>query len=305
VPRTSGKVIVGYDGSEESRDGLALGCLLAGLTDRRLILAAVLPVKSGAFPDGHDAAPQEQPERLFGPALSEIEAVDVETTVLGGKPPAEALHDLAETEGADAIVLGSTHRGSLGRILPGSVGERLLHGSPCAVAVAPRGFGSQEHGEPRVIAVAFDGSSESWAALEAARGLAQAAQATLRVLSVHEPFRAATAATAPMGAPELGAVTQRERMHEQLQEAVHELPAELRAKGTLLKGEAARMLLAEAALGVDVLVMGSRGYGPIGRVLLGGVSAKVMRSAPCPVLVVPRGAAGGRAATHGAGSPPG
>jgi nucleotide-binding universal stress UspA family protein len=36
--------------------------------------------------------------------------------------------------------------------------------------------------------------------------------------------------------------------------------------------------------------MGSRGYGPITHTLLGGVSGKLMRSAPCPLLVVARGA---------------
>jgi nucleotide-binding universal stress UspA family protein len=46
--------------------------------------------------------------------------------------------------------------------------------------------------------------------------------------------------------------------------------------------------LATQASDLDLLVIGSRGYGPLRSVLLGGVSAKVMRSAPCPVFVVPR-----------------
>jgi nucleotide-binding universal stress UspA family protein len=139
-----------------------------------------------------------------------------------------------------------------------------------------------------VLAVAFDGSPESCAALELAGQLAGAAEATLRVVAVHEPFTATTAGIAPIGAADVGAVTQREAMEERLREAVAELPAGLRAKGLLLKGEAAEELLKETDLGVDLLVMGSRGHGPLGRVLLGGVSAKVARNAPCPVLVMPR-----------------
>ena len=99
-----------------------------------------------------------------------------------------------------------------------------------------------------------------------------------------------------MGVTGVGAVTQRDAMQERLDDAVAELPLRLRAKGVLLKGPAAEELLKEAELGVDLLIMGSRGHGPLGRVLLGGVSATVMRSAPCPVLVMPRSAGdpGGR-----------
>ena len=47
--------------------------------------------------------------------------------------------------------------------------------------------------------------------------------------------------------------------------------------------------LAHAAAEVDVMVVGSRGYGPVRHALLGSVSAKLMRSCPAPLLVVPRG----------------
>jgi nucleotide-binding universal stress UspA family protein len=297
------KIIVGYDGSPEARDALALGRLLAELTDGQLILAAVLPVKSEAIGvEGYEAT-LEDSDRLFATVLPELSDLNVQTRAAGDEPPADALHALAEAEGADAIVLGSTHRGPVGRIYPGSVAERLLHGAPCAVAVAPRGFASRTHSEPRVLAVAFDSSPESQAALEVATELAQAAQATLRVVAVHEPFTATTASIAPMGAADVGAATQREAMQDRLDEAVAGLPATLRAKGLLLKGRPAEELLSEAGLGVDLLLMGSRGRGPFGRVLLGGVSARVLLSAPCPVLVMPRaGAEDTRPATAAAGS---
>jgi nucleotide-binding universal stress UspA family protein len=48
--------------------------------------------------------------------------------------------------------------------------------------------------------------------------------------------------------------------------------------------------LANARVELDLLVVGSRGYGPARRVLLGGVSHAVVTQAPCPVIVVPRGA---------------
>ena len=51
--------------------------------------------------------------------------------------------------------------------------------------------------------------------------------------------------------------------------------------------------LARLSEEVDLLICGSRGRGPVGRVVLGSVAAGVLRKARCPVLVVPRGAPDG------------
>jgi nucleotide-binding universal stress UspA family protein len=54
------------------------------------------------------------------------------------------------------------------------------------------------------------------------------------------------------------------------------------------RGDPVAKLLADAEIGVDLLVLGSRGFGPVMRLLIGSVSSRVIREAPCPVLVVPR-----------------
>ncbi len=72
----------------------------------------------------------EAEERLSAPAREVARRDAVPLRVVGGVAAPRALHEVAEDEGADVIVLGSTHRGGLGRVLPGSVGERLLHGAP-------------------------------------------------------------------------------------------------------------------------------------------------------------------------------
>ena len=69
-------------------------------------------------------------------------------------------------------MVGSSHRGKLGRVLPGSVGESLLRGAPCAVAVAPRGYAGAEHPAIGLIGVAYDGSEEAKLALGEAERLA-------------------------------------------------------------------------------------------------------------------------------------
>jgi hypothetical protein len=86
---------------------------------------------------------------------------DVETTIVRASSPPHGLDQIAREHDAEMIVVGSTHRGRLGRITPGSVAERLLAGAPCAVGVAPAGFSAEPPHSFRVVGVAFDGSPES------------------------------------------------------------------------------------------------------------------------------------------------
>ena len=89
-------------------------------------------------------------------------------------------------EAASLVVVGSSHRGALGRVLPGSVGERLLHGSPCPVAVAPRGYEPPSLGEAGTVGAAFDERPESLAALAEAARWTRALGARLRAITVVE-----------------------------------------------------------------------------------------------------------------------
>ena len=66
------------------------------------------------------------------------------------------------------------------------------------------------------------------------------------------------------------------------------VPPELEPRTVLLEGAVVEPLAALGADDVDMLVCGSRGYGPARRVLLGGVSSRLIRRARLPVAVVPR-----------------
>jgi nucleotide-binding universal stress UspA family protein len=217
----------------------------------------------------------------------------LETRVVTSSSPAHGLHDLAEAEDADLIVLGSSHRGRLGRLLVGAVPERLLHGAPCAVAVAPRAFAERSRRDLAVVAVAFDGSPESKQALAFARSAATDLGADLEVLAVVEPEiifgYAGEAAVFDKG--EL-IEAQTKFLEREVQAAVEQSPPGLKATGDLLSGNAAEALAARAEHGIDLLVLGSRAYGPVRKVLLGSVSANLVRDAPCPLVIVPRSAGG-------------
>src|SRR5690349_23557801 len=74
---------------------------------------------------------------------SELLDIPVHIEAVKGRSPADALHRLSEELEADLVVVGSTNRSRVGRVLPGTTGERLLQESPCAVAIAPLGFATQ------------------------------------------------------------------------------------------------------------------------------------------------------------------
>ena len=112
--------------------------------------------------DAYERAVAEAEERLAAFPREILGEAAFELRTFGGAPAPLVLTEFAERERADVIVLGSTHREGLGRVLPGSVGERLLHGgAPCAVIVAPSGFADREQLEIETIGVGYDGRSES------------------------------------------------------------------------------------------------------------------------------------------------
>lgn len=185
-PTQSGSpIVVGYDGRPQGRDALALGSSLARALDAPLIVAAVYPsedVLSPLSPEQRRASA----ERLAKDGMGELApGLDTRPYPVAGRSPAHGLHDLAEAEDAAALVVGSSHRGALGRVLAGNVATQLLSGSPCPVAVAPRGLA----GGPaplRALGVAFDASPESWTALQRAAALALASGGSVRIIHALE-----------------------------------------------------------------------------------------------------------------------
>jgi len=202
----------------------------------------------------------------------------------------EDLAELARSEQADLIVLGSTHRGSVGRVVPGAMAYRILGDAPCAVAIAPPGFGTPP-GPPsdgmRVIGVGYDDSPAARQALDLAAALAVRNRAALRVYAV--ALKKADVPIGVLGGPQTNRSTEAERLREALHRAVAGLPPEARALPVFLRGLPAAELLAAAERGVDLMILGSESGGPIRRAFSGSVSSAVLERATCPVLISPDG----------------
>lgn len=277
------RLLLGYDGSDGGKDALELTRVLAEATGASVLVVTVLPY--GPLPIPFEVLEEEEAERaqpLFEEAKELLGGIEVETRTFGGGTPAGVINDLAEREKAETIVVGSPHRGPIGRTLIGSVADGLLHGAPCEVTVAPRGYASEDPGPFRTIAVAYDDTPEAKAALARAEAIARACRATIVVYTVAAPAAIVPGAAGytPAIQPQAGAIVTR---------TVKSIGEDLAATGRALSGVPAGAI-SEACeeAGADLLVAGSRGYGPVRRVLLGSVSTQLMHRAPCPVLVVPR-----------------
>ena len=221
---------------------------------------------------GYESNDRGEDAKLLGELIVRAAGGELAILNVDDADPAKVLRRMAERGDADLIVLGSTHRAAIGSVAPGSVAENLLQGARCRLLIAPKGYSRRDHSDDRlrVIAVGYDGTAESSAALADAAELARRAQASMRVIAVASP------------------VTPLEVLQAKLHSAAAGLPSELRALPVLERGEPVEKLLEAAKLGVDLLVLGSRGLGPMKRLVLGSVSSRVIRESPVPVMIVPR-----------------
>jgi nucleotide-binding universal stress UspA family protein len=190
------------------------------------------------------------------------------------------LHELAEEERAELIVVGSCSRGVAGRVFVGNAARGSLVGAPCAVATAPLGYAERRRAIQR-IGVGYDGSAESEAALASARMLATASGASLRALQVVS-IPIPTFAYPGYVPSEIG-----ESIDALIARAQERLESLDGVEGEVVYGMVGEELV-ELAKRVDLLVVGSRGYGPVNRLLLGSTSEYLQRNASCPLLVLPR-----------------
>jgi nucleotide-binding universal stress UspA family protein len=268
-------VIVAFDGSERSVDALALA---QRLTDPAgvLTLACVVPgTRWHVGPQVH-RADGPVPEELAGMFATARAGIRVGTRVRERAPvaasPARGLTELAEAEGADLIVIGSSQHGSAGHIRLERTAGRLLQGAPCAVAIAPAGL--RESADFRHVGVAYDGSPEARAALAAAYEVAARAGSAVSLFYAVPEF-------------EPDALDARHHAETALDEAADSAPAGVNPRTVLLRGGAPAIRAACDGV-VDLLVTGSRGYGPLKRALAGSVSEALTEGAAHAVVVVPR-----------------
>jgi nucleotide-binding universal stress UspA family protein len=240
----TGPIVVGSDGNPGGEDAVALATDLAGASSRAIIV-------------------RNMPATIT---------------------PSVALVGLAEREEAGTLIVGSPHRGRVGRALLGSVAHHVLHHSPCEVVVAPRGYAERERHGIAKIAVAFDGTEEAQTALRRAEALARETGARLHVIVAEDPVVA--------GIQDGKEFSPKTNAPAVLKAALASVAPSIEATGECLEpgwrqvSDSIASAIAEACDDdVDVLVAGTRR--PLDRFLLGSVTNRLIDLAPCAVLVVP------------------
>ena len=268
------KILVGYDDSDQAKDALALGKQLADATGAELVVAGVFqfdPVWGGADPHFRDA------DTDFTRTVWETAtATGAHAEAVPSSSPARGLHDLAEEIDADLILVGSAHHGRLGRSLAGTTG------------VAPRGYREHAVDGIRAVTTGVDGSAEAGHALRAAIDLAARTGAKLKLISAAVPPPVGTGKGGAGGWQALLEAVEQET-RERLAEARATVPDDVDVEATMISGDPVDALASASSVPGTLMVLGSRGYGPFRRVLLGSVATSLVGSAPCPLIVTPRG----------------
>lgn len=275
---------------------------LSSRSDRALRRAATLAREAGAELVLLSVVDDDQPASLVASERREVSALLAELArampeMQGLQPrlrveagdPFDAIMRIAEEEAADLIVMGEHRKRLLLDMFVGTTVERVMRRGRWPVLMVHR---PAERPYRRVLA-ALDMSGPSAAALRAAVRLGFAERGTVTVFhAFQQPGRASLAmaglpAEAIAGHVAATAVEARAEVDRYLAGLGPDLgprpPGIVVAEGTPVEA------LREAAdrLPADLVVIGTRGHGVIGRLVLGSVVEEALRTLECDVLVVP------------------
>lgn len=187
----------------------------------------------------------------------------------------------------DLVVMGGQHTTRTGNAMLGTVSMRVLHHSPTPVLIAHRAPGSR-----RKVVVATDGSDSARSSMRFAEGVLDASRCSIEVVNV-VPNQWVSIGAYPPAMLGAAAIDHRELDEGRVEwawdlvdkEVSHWTHAGFSASGSVLMGHSGHQLSTEAErLGAAMVVVGSRGLGPLGRTVLGSVSDHVVRHAPATLV---------------------
>ncbi len=279
------KILLATDGSEDAELAATTAVGVARGTASELhVVHTYRTVPSVHF----DALVRQEMEReaqgILDEQVKQIEGLggSVAQARLSEGGAGEEIAALAEEIGAGLIAVGSRGRGRIRRLLMGSVSDAVVRHAHCPVIVVRWKLVVF----PAKILLATEGSEEATLAVRTAADLSEKTGSELHVVHVGEvtlgyhPERHGYRIQYERGEKEA-----RELLETQVEGVKAAAATVAQAHLRMGKADEHIVVLAEE-LGVDLVVMGSRGVGGVKRALMGSVSDSVVRHAHCPVLVV-------------------
>jgi nucleotide-binding universal stress UspA family protein len=288
-------VAVGSDGRPGSEDAVALGAAIASATGGRLALVGTFPPSFLPVEGVTDRKTlRAQVTRTLRGQRDRL-APGAFVHTIADASPARALRHFAQRSKVDLVIVGSHHGSTPDHVAIGRTGRQLLYDAPFSLAVAAQGLHERKP-DIRTIGVGYDGGPEADAALAVAAELAGAAQAKLllrRVVEDRVPVLSGQAWIA------LADWSHEHMWEDDRQKALAEAEAAAsrfapRAEVSATTGDPGYEMRAFSQA-LDLLVVGSRGWGPVARLVTGGVGETLVTDASCSVLIVPRPASARRA----------
>jgi nucleotide-binding universal stress UspA family protein len=290
-------ILVAYDPRARDRAPVVFAVTLAELTGAQLIVASVqasAPVMGVFSGTALPFAVEPEDADLVSdcrPAIAELEPelrehqISFECRRIDGTSAARSLLQAAGAADVALLVVGTGRHQRLG-----STAHRLLHGAPCPIAAVPHGWQRQPIG---TVAAAVASADDARDTVAAGQALARAAHAPLRDITVIRVTPAMyTETEAGTNIRPARDIEDVEGEHKALTERALRRAFPDADDVSAFVGDPADVLI-ELSARFDVLVCGSRGYGPLRAVLLGSVSHKLVAEARCPVIVLPHGVRGG------------
>lgn len=266
------RMIVAFDGTDAGRDGLVLSMGLAKAFGSHVAVVYVYDEELSSASPKAAAELREHADAVLDSARGQAsQALAVEFRALPSSSVAHGLHGLAVSDRADLIVLGSRRLGPWTKEAMGAVSESVMRAAPCAVAVAPRGYRDAGGFVPQSIGVGWIPTDEGEHALEVACRIAAATGGSVALVTTTSAVRTVD---------DLGS-----RAKRAASEVVAGFGAEVPFAIHAEVGKAAEELIERSGT-MDLIVLGSRGYGPPRTMLLGSVSSHVVPEARCPTMIL-------------------
>lgn len=285
------KLVVGYLATSGGADAVALGVRIARNLGAELELCLVLPhddiVAAAVTPGSFDEVVAQRADAWLEEALAMVpDDVVAHGHRVFADEFSEGLIAEAERLGAEALVVGGSGGGLMGRHSLGTVVNELLHTSPIPVAVAPRGLRKSKVGHVREVTCALGERAGAGLLLDYAVRASGAAGTPLRLVSL--------VALDPVvgslrGDPDAVYKRALEHASDTLETAKSELPEGFPVTATVVDGDTVEDAVEKLDWhDGDLIMVGSSRLSAPRRLFLSSTAAKMLRVLEVPMVVVPR-----------------